>query len=186
MPLFALPHSMIGRSPAALAFASRSSNSATVLGGCGHADLGRQLLVVEDAGQAVVEAHGIERAGAAGAVRRDAVLVELGHGPLVPAESLGVAVKVLEQPLLGKRDHRRQPDEVRRVVAREQARRLVDEVRELVLLDVPGHVRVLLRELLGELEGDVEPRLEVGVERYRLGPAIGLDWAATVFGVCAQ
>ena len=33
MPLLALPHSMIGWSPAALALASRSSNSATVLGG---------------------------------------------------------------------------------------------------------------------------------------------------------
>ena len=171
MPLLALPHCMIGRSPAALALASRSSNSATRLGRLGHADLRGQLLVVEDAGQAVVEAHGIERAGAAGAVLGDAVLVELGRRPLVPAESGGVVVEVLEQPVLGERDHRRQPDQVGRVVAREQARRRGDQVRELVLLDVPGHVRELLGELLGQLEGDVEAGLEVGVEHDRIRPA---------------
>ena len=42
------------------------------LGRLGHADLRGQLLVVEDTGQLVVETHGIERAGAADAVCRDA------------------------------------------------------------------------------------------------------------------
>ncbi len=61
--------------------------------------------------------------------------------------------------------------QVGRVVAREQARRRVDEIRELVLADVPGHVRELLGELVGELEGDVEAGLEVGVEHDRSRPA---------------
>ena len=104
---------------------------------------------------------------------RDAVLVKLGHRPLIPTESSGIVVKVLEQPLLGKRDHGRQPDQVGRVVAREQARRRVDEIRELVLLDVPGDIWELLGELVGKLEGQIEAGLEVGVERYRIGPAIG-------------
>ena len=142
------------------------------LGWFGHADLGGQLLVVEDTGQAVVETHGIERAGAAGAVCPDPVLVKLWHRPLVPAECRGVVVEVHEQAVLGERDHRRQPDQVGRVVAREQARRRVDEIRELVLLDVPGHVRELLCELLGEREGDVESGLEVGVEHNRIRPAV--------------
>ena len=38
------------------------------LGRLGHADLGGQLLVVENAGQAVVETHGVKRAGTADAV----------------------------------------------------------------------------------------------------------------------
>ena len=143
------------------------------LGRLGHADLCGEFLVVEDAGQAVVEAHRIERAGAARSIIGDTRLVELRHGPLIPAESCGVVVKVLEQTVLGKRDQRRQPNQVGRVVAREQARRLVDEVRELVLADVPGDVRVLLRELIGELEGQVKAGLEVGIERYWIGSAVG-------------
>lgn len=118
------------------------------MGRLAHANLGRQFPIVEDAGQAVVESHGKERARAASAVFCDAVLIELGDRPLIPAKSCGVVVKVHEQPLSGKRDHGRQPDKVRRIVAREQPRRRVDEVRELVLADVPSDVRVLVRELL--------------------------------------
>ena len=48
------------------------------------------------------------------------VLVELWHRPLVPAERRRVVVQVHEEAILGERDHRRQPDQVRRVVTREQ------------------------------------------------------------------
>src|SRR5690606_4952027 len=118
----------------------------------GHANLGRQLLVVEDTSQAVVEAHSIKRAGAASSVLSDSVLVELRHGPFVPAKSGGVLIKVLEQPLFGKRNHCWQPDEVGRVVDSQQAWRGVDEVRKLVLANVPTDVRELPLKLLGEPE----------------------------------
>ena len=151
---------MIGWSPAALALASRSSNSATVLGGSVMPICAASVLVVEDTGQTVVETHGIERAGAADAVCVNAVLVELRHRPVVPAKSSGVVVKVHEQPILGERDHRRQPEQIGRVVTREHERRRGDEVRELVLADIPGDVRVLLGELFGKLEGYIEAGLE--------------------------
>ena len=170
-PLAVAFQAMIGSSPAVLALARRSSNSATVLGGSVMPDLRGELLVVEDAGQAVVEAHRVEGAGAARPVGPDPVLGELRRRPLVPAEGRRVVVEVLEQPVLDERDHRRQPDQVRRVVAGQQPRRRGHEVRELVLADLPGHVRELLGELVRELERQVEAGLEVGVELDRVGPA---------------
>ena len=173
---------MIGCSPAVFALASRSSNSSTVFGGVGHADLRRELLVVEDAGQAVVQASRVERSGPALPVAGDAVLDELGRRELVPAVRGHVLIEVLEQTVLDQRDHRRQPDQVRRVVARQQARRCGHEVRELVLLDVPGDVRVLLGELLGQLERDVEAGLEVGAQLDRIGSAVRASAAALADG----
>ena len=164
---------MIGWSLAAFALARKSSNSATVFGGFGHADLRRQLLVVEDAGQAVVEACCVQGTGAAGPIRADTVLGELGSGPLVPPEGCGVVVEILQQVVLDQRDHRRQPDQVRRVVTRKQPWRRADEVCELVLADLPGHVRELLRELLGQLERQIEAGLEDSVEDDRIGPTTG-------------
>ena len=66
MPLLALPHSMIGWSPAALAFGEQALELVERLWRLGHADLRGQLLVVEDARQAVVEAHRVERARSRG------------------------------------------------------------------------------------------------------------------------
>ncbi len=134
------------------------------LGRLGHPDLGRQFLVVEHAGQAVVESHRVQRARTTGAVRRDPVLGQLGRGPLVPSEGGGVLVHVLQQPVMDQRHHARQPDEVRRVVAGQQAGRGVHQVGELVLFDVPGHVRELLGELVCQIEGKVESCLEIRVE----------------------
>ena len=92
-------------------------------------------------------------------------------GHLSQPNAVDVVVEVLEQAVLDERDHRRQPDQVRRVVARQQPRRRGHEVRELVLADVPGDVRELLGELLRELERQVEAGLEVGVQLDRVGPA---------------
>ena len=130
------------------------------LGRLSHADLRCQLFVIEDTGQTVVEAHGIERARAADAIGVNTVLVELRHRPVVPSESSGVGVKVHEQPILGERDHRRQPEQIWRIVAREHKRRRSDQVRKLVLADIPGDVRVLLGELFSKLEGHIEAGLE--------------------------
>ena len=69
------PHAALGAAPlhdrlepGGLGLGEQVFELGNRLGRLGHADLGCQLLVVEDAGQAVVEAHGIERAGAAGAI----------------------------------------------------------------------------------------------------------------------
>ena len=55
---------------------------------------------------------------------------------------------------------------------------MLHEVGELVLADVPGHVRELLRELVGQLERDVEAGLEVAFRTTgsvpQLGPAAAL------------
>ena len=69
MPLLALPHCMIGSRSGVLGFGEQVFELGERLGRLGHADLGRLFLVVEDARQAVVEAHGVERAGAADAIR---------------------------------------------------------------------------------------------------------------------
>ena len=82
----------------------------------GHPDLGGQLLVVEDTGEAVVEAHRVERPGAPGAVGGDPVLSKLRRRPFVPAEPGRIPVQVLQQPVLDEGHHRRQPDQVRRAV----------------------------------------------------------------------
>ena len=121
------------------------------LGRLGHADLGRQVLVVEHAGHAVVEAAGVERAVAPLAVRVDAVLDQLGRRPLVPAVGGHIRVEVEQQAVLDQADHGGQPDEVRWVVAGQEQRALLHQVRELVLTDIPGDVRELLGELLAEL-----------------------------------
>ena len=127
-----------------LGLAEQSLEVGDGLGRLGHPDLLRELLVVEDTGQAVVQPHRVQRTGTAGAVRVDAILDELGGRPLVPPERRRVVVEVLEQVILHERDQRRQPDQVRRVVARQQARRRGHQVRELVLADVERHVRELL------------------------------------------
>ena len=46
--------------------------------------------------------------------------------------------------------------------------------------DVPGHVRILHCEFVGELEGQVESSLEVGFEHDRIRPTIGArsDWGS--------
>ncbi len=75
--------------------------------------------------------------------------------------------------MFGEGNHGWQPDEIRRVVPREQARSLVDEVCKLVLLDIPGHVGVLFGELFGEFEGNIEPRLEVGIQHDWISAATG-------------
>ncbi len=82
MPLVALPHCMIGWSPASFAFWQQRLELGERLGRLGHADLGGQLLVVEHAGHAVVEARRVQRAVAALAVRVDAVLHQLAGGHL--------------------------------------------------------------------------------------------------------
>ena len=134
----------------------------------GHADLLCELLVVEHACQAVVQAHGIERTRTASPVGSDPILRELRGGKLVPAERCRVAVEVLEQPILDERDHRGEPDEIRRIVTGQESRCRGHQVRELVLRDLPGHVRELLGEFLRELEREIESRLEVGVEDHRV------------------
>ncbi len=141
------------------------------LGRLGHAQLRGELLVVEDAGQAVVEAHRIQGARAARAVGPDPVLCELRGRPLVPAEGGRVVVKVLEQSILDQRNHRRKADQVRGIVARQQPRGRAHQVRELVLADLPGHIRKLLGELFRELEREIESALEVGGQLDGIGPA---------------
>ena len=179
-PLAVAFQAMIGSSPAALALASRSSNSATVFGGSVIPSCGGELLVVEHARQAVVEAHRIERTGAARAIGPDPVLRELGGRPLVPAEGGRVGVKVLEQSVLDQADHRWEPDQVRRIVARQEPRGGAHQVGELILADLPGHVRELLGELFRELERQVESGLEVGIQLDRIGAAARPD------GCCAR
>ena len=73
---------MMGRMPLAFAAASRASNSATVAGGWVMPTWRGQLLVVEDAGEAVVETHRVQRAGAAGAIGGDPVLASWAAGHL--------------------------------------------------------------------------------------------------------
>ena len=72
---------------------------------------------------------------------------------------------------LTRRDHRGQPDQVGRVVTREQARRRADQVPELVLADLPGHVRELLGELIGEFDRKVEAGFEVASRTTGLVPS---------------
>ena len=75
------------------------------LGRLGHADLGCQRLIVEDAGHAVVETHGIKRAGTSDPVCIQPVLVELWHRPIIPAERRRVVV----QDFSGGRPVRKRP-----------------------------------------------------------------------------
>ena len=100
-------------------------------------------LVVEDAGHAVVETHGVKRAGTSDPVCIQPVLVELWHRPIIPAERRRVVVQIFQEAVLCERDHCRQPDQVGRVVTREKHRRRGDEIRELFHADVPGDIREL-------------------------------------------
>jgi len=118
----------------------------------GHADLGGQRLVVENAGHRIVEAHGIERAFAARAAAvGDAVLRELRRRIFVPAESRRVAVEILEQAVFYQIADRRQSDQVGRIVTGQHARAVLHQRREQIFLDIESDVRELLGELLGEL-----------------------------------
>ena len=142
-------------------------------GRLGHADLGGELLVVEDAGHAEVEPQGVQGALAARpAARAQAQLLELRGRPLVPAEGLRVAVEVLQQVVLDQLGDLGQPHQVGRVV-RQHPRGVLGDDRELVLADVPRDVRVLLGELGGQRLGQREAGLEVAVHRDRRRAAGG-------------
>ena len=70
-----------------------------------HADLLGEFLVVEDAGQAVVQPGGVQRAGATGSVAGDPVLGELCRRELIPAERGDVVVEVLQECVLDQAHH---------------------------------------------------------------------------------
>ena len=137
-----------------------------------HSDLLGQLTVVEDAGQAVVEPHRVQRPRPTSAVLRNPVLGQLGGRPLIPAERRGIVVEVHQQAVVDERHHRRQPDQIGRIVTRQQTWRGVHQVGELILADVPRHVGKLPSELLGQRERQIEARLEVGPQLHRLGPTV--------------
>src|SRR6185437_10631599 len=141
-----------------------------------HPNLGRERLVVEDAGQAEVDAHRPQRSGPTGtSARASAKRGKLRGRELIPVVLLEIPIEVLQQAVVNQTAYLRQSHQVRRIGSRQGERCVLRDNRELILANVPLHVRILAGELLREVDDVGEPRLEVALHRHWLRAAGRLE-----------
>src|SRR6185437_10902904 len=94
---------------------------------------------------------------------------------LIPVVLLEIPIEVLQQAVVNQTAYLRQSHHVRRIGSRQSEQCVLRDNRELILANVPLHVRILAGELLREVDYVGEPRLEVALHRHWLRAAGRLE-----------